>query len=80
MNVITPTLLRLDQIQAAESTNGNNIRDYPIRLWSYGADSQTELDLTRNTILVVHGRRSQVPDRDRPLAELFPRLDELSQT
>ncbi|MGJ3249430.1 MAG: hypothetical protein ACFE0I_25575 [Elainellaceae cyanobacterium] len=80
MNIITPTLLRLDQIQAAESTRGTDIRNYPIRLWRYGADSQTELDLTRNTILVVHGRRSQAPDRDRPLAEIFPRLDELSQT
>ncbi len=73
-----PMLIRADTIQAV--ADSGDVTAYPIRLWRYSVTpAESELDPTQDTILITHGRQSQLPDGDRPLSDRFPRLDQLAQ-
>jgi Ca2+-binding RTX toxin-like protein len=74
----SPVLIRADTIEAV--ADSGNVTSFPIRLWRYGVESSiSELNPNQNTILIIHGRQSQLPQGDRPLSERFPRLDRLAK-
>lgn len=55
---------------SAVSNNGS-VQPYPLRLWQFGIPTGTP---PFNTILLIHGRRADTPDRDESLDTIYPRL------
>jgi len=67
----SPNILVLDTVTAAAD---NDAALFPVRLWDYGASS----DISAETVLVIHGRQGGLPQREKPLSELYPRLAQLA--
>ncbi|MEB3359614.1 MAG: hypothetical protein VKK04_23005 [Synechococcales bacterium] len=77
-----PLLFRFETILAAD--DGGDVASYPVRLWRYGGDTDGAIAPGQDIILLIHGRRDDPVDRDRPISELYPRFHvlatELAQT
>ncbi|GAB4386815.1 MAG: hypothetical protein Kow00121_54190 [Elainellaceae cyanobacterium] len=72
------TLLTSGTIQAAKSVQNPVPTAYPVRLWQYGsAPSDTQY---ANTIVLIHGRQTQDPDRTLGIEKLFPQFNAFAES
>ncbi len=74
---LTVTLLHQALVEGSSNENDVASQLYPLRLWQIG---DAIADPVAETIVIVHGRRSELPDRTQPINLIHPRLFALATT